>query len=204
MVPCAYSVLFKMSFTESATRLIATLSCTRLSDAETRIELIDMINALTNTLLKYTKEPEIPKQKRNIKEHRCLKCDETNPEMFNRKKSECTPCMSKAGYEKIKPKIEAGKERNVIARISRIECTHCKLKVTRENAQMFDWDHRNTSDKTFAVSRMNYKSDELFYAEIDKCDLVCKNCHIMRTMRQYEANEIPKRKSKVAAITTDM
>jgi hypothetical protein len=186
-----------MALVESASRLTETLMRLRLSEAETPIELVEMMDAMNNALLKYVKEPETP-VKRGIKEYSCLKCGEKNPEMFNRKKSECTPCISKAGYVKIKVKLDQGKERNVAARLSRVECMHCKLKVTQENALMFDWDHRNPSEKTYTVSRMNYKTDELFNAEIEKCDLVCKNCHILRTMRQHAANEIPKRKSKMS------
>lgn len=132
------------------------------------------------------------------KERKCLKCDTTHPESFNRKNTECIQCMSKAGYEKIKVRLEQGKERNILARISRKECSVCKLKVERENAQMFDWDHRNPSEKTFSVSRMNYKADIAFFAEIEKCELTCKNCHIMRTMDQYKQNTIPKRKPNTA------
>jgi hypothetical protein len=152
-------------------------------------EIISEINSLNMSLMKYI--PSI-----RIKEHKCLKCNETNPLMFNRKISECTPCMSKAGYEKIKVKLEKGKERNIIARIARKECTVCKLKVIRENALSFDWDHRNPSEKTQQISKMNCKSDKLFDAEIAKCDIVCRNCHIIKTQYQFDNNLIPKRKCK--------
>ncbi len=151
-------------------------------------EIASEINSLNMSLMKYI--PTI-----GTKEYKCLKCNETNPLMFNRKISECTPCMSKAGYEKIKVKLEKGKERNIMARIAREECACCKLKVTRENAICFDWDHREPSDKTYPVSRMNYKTDELFYAEIAKCDLLCKHCHAVKTKHQFDNDLLSKRKS---------
>ena len=131
------------------------------------------------------------------KERKCLKCETTNPEKFHRKKSECVQCMSKAAYEKIKIRLNAGKERNIQARLDRKECSVCKLQVERQNAQMFDWDHRNPLEKCFAISKMNYKEDAMFFEEIAKCDLSCRNCHMMRTMRQFEQNSIPKRQCNV-------
>ena len=118
------------------------------------------IDALCKRLLKY-----IP-QKISRKPYLCLKCNESNPLMFNRKKSECTPCISKGGYAKIKPKLEKGK------------------------------DHRNPTEKVYSVSRMNYKNDALFNEEIEKCDLVCRNCHAIRTKAQFDKDLISKRKCK--------
>ena len=160
---------------------------------ETVISHIELCNSLFEKALEPAKCETGAKVSR--KEPKCLKCNETDIKLFNRKKTECVPCMSKAGYVKIKAKIEQGKERNILARLSREKCSVCSLIVTRENAQMFDWDHRNPSEKTCAIAKMNYKSDELFVAEIAKCDLTCRNCHSMRTMQQYKDNEIPKRKS---------
>ncbi len=131
-------------------------------------------------------------------EYKCITCNQTNPLMFNRTKSKCTPCTSKSQYKNIKVKIDKGKERNITARISRKECVDCGLKVTRENALSFDWDHRNPAEKSFAISKMNYKSDELFYAEIAKCDITCRNCHIIKTKYQFDNNLIKKRQCKTA------
>jgi len=162
-------------------------------DYEQVISHIELCNSLFEKALKPAKcETRV---KGSQKELKCLKCNEIDPKMFNRKKTECVPCMSKAGYVKIKVKIEKGKERNILARISREKCSVCSLIVTRENAQMFDWDHRNPTEKTHAISRMNCRPDDLFFAEIAKCDLMCKNCHGMRTIQQHKDNEIPKRKS---------
>ncbi len=151
-------------------------------------EIASEINSLNISLMKYI--PTI-----GAKEYKCLKCNETNPLIFNRKISECTPCMSKAGYEKIKVKLEKGKERNIMARIAREECASCKLKVTRENALSFDWDHKIPSEKEFNVARMNYKNDYIFYSEIAKCNLVCRNCHAIKTKHQFDNDLVSKRKS---------
>lgn len=44
-----------------------------------------------------------------------------------------------------------------------------------------DFDHREGSDKLRAVSGMGSHSPEAVRAEIAKCDVVCANCHRIRT-----------------------
>jgi hypothetical protein len=167
-------------------------------------EITTQISLLNSSLMSYVSVCDLSSEHRTesskfVKrkmDYKCLKCNQSDPSMFNRKKSECTPCMSKSLYKKQKITIEKGKERNIITRLSRKECTVCKYKVTRENALSFDWDHRDAFEKTYQISKMNCKSDDLFYAEIEKCDLVCRNCHALRTKHQFDNNLIPKRKCK--------
>ncbi len=185
-------IIDAMTLLESVQKLCDTLSKIKSIDESVSNELMNNFDALNDLLIKMNQSYS----KRSLKPYKCLKCNQTNPKMFNRKKTECVPCMSKAAYEIIKDKINNGKERNIAARISRGHCSKCELKVTRENAQMFDWDHRNPKEKTYLISRMNRKSDELFYSEIEKCDLLCRNCHAMRTMQQFNANELQKRRTK--------
>lgn len=50
---------------------------------------------------------------------------------------------------------------------------------------MYDFDHRDPADKSFAVtSGGQTRAYDRVYAESLKCDLVCANCHRMRTHRQ--------------------
>lgn len=183
-------------------KLVQSISKSSLDDCKMD-EIAAEISKLNSTLMSYVSETDTEAReaepqlaKKREMEYKCLKCNQTNRSMFNRKKTECTPCMSKVLYGKQKIVIQKGKERNVAARIARGECTVCKLKVTRENALSFDWDHRNPSEKLYNVSRMNCKTDELYYAEIAKCDIVCRNCHIIKTQYQFDNNLIPKRKCK--------
>jgi hypothetical protein len=51
---------------------------------------------------------------------------------------------------------------------------------------VMDFDHRDQNSKSGEVSRMVLKSqlkDAL--KEVEKCDVVCANCHRVRTHRQY-------------------
>ncbi len=63
-----------------------------------------------------------------------------------------------------------------------------------------DFDHRNPYTKVVAVSQTVVKSWPIarIQAEMDKCDLVCANCHRIRTSRQQT------RGFRTLAVGTDM
>jgi len=44
-----------------------------------------------------------------------------------------------------------------------------------------DFDHREGENKMFSIGSENHKSWPVVLAEIAKCDLVCANCHRLRT-----------------------
>lgn len=47
---------------------------------------------------------------------------------------------------------------------------------------VMDFDHRNSSEKKFSLSKYNQIGNlEKIKAEIAKCDVVCANCHRERT-----------------------
>ncbi len=45
-----------------------------------------------------------------------------------------------------------------------------------------DFDHRDDEDKVSRVSAMRHYSLDKLRAEIEKCDVVCSNCHRIRTV----------------------
>lgn len=50
---------------------------------------------------------------------------------------------------------------------------------------LMDWDHRPDEKKTRNISHINeFSSIEDLDSEIAKCDLVCSNCHRMRTWQR--------------------
>lgn len=51
------------------------------------------------------------------------------------------------------------------------------------------WDHRPDSVKVDDVSRMYGLSRDKVLAEIEKCDLVCANCHAVRTYARKSSDE---------------
>jgi hypothetical protein len=63
----------------------------------------------------------------------------------------------------------------------------CNLKVTRDNYICFDFDHRDPIQKSFAVSSKSRDvAKATLEAEFAKCDLVCANCHRLRTHLQIK------------------
>lgn len=51
---------------------------------------------------------------------------------------------------------------------------------------MFDFDHNNPEEKEFEISTgiSKWYSMEVLIQEADKCDLLCANCHRLRTHKQ--------------------
>jgi hypothetical protein len=79
--------------------------------------------------------------------------------------------------------------RNLVweTKISRGTCADCDLQVTAENLVVFDFDHRDPTVKRFAISSMRSSvSFEALREEMSKCDLVCANCHRLRTKKQFD------------------
>ena len=74
----------------------------------------------------------------------------------------------------IQRKLEAGK------------CTDCEIPCEDWNHVMFAWDHIDRTTKLFTISqaRKHVNTDnahDLLKAEIDKCQLMCHNCHAYKT-----------------------
>jgi hypothetical protein len=57
-------------------------------------------------------------------------------------------------------------------------CTDCKVSYP---TYVMDWDHREGEAKEFNLAKAWSYSDARILAEIAKCDLVCANCHRIRT-----------------------
>ena len=46
---------------------------------------------------------------------------------------------------------------------------------------VMDFDHRDPTSKRFRVSEMGSRNLAVFKTECEKCDVVCANCHRIRT-----------------------
>lgn len=64
------------------------------------------------------------------------------------------------------------------------KCLGCGLAYDGANACVFDFHHRDPSEKSFNFSQRRY-SRERVRAECDKCDLLCANCHRARHADRY-------------------
>ncbi len=57
---------------------------------------------------------------------------------------------------------------------------------------VMDFDHRDPTTKSFALAagKALLKSREVLIAEIAKCDVVCANCHAIRTYKWIKSEDV--------------
>lgn len=63
-------------------------------------------------------------------------------------------------------------------------CASCKRICTSENYQEFHWDHLEPHLKSLPISRMGLHSLDAIDLEIAKCQLLCLDCHVVRTTEE--------------------
>jgi hypothetical protein len=61
-------------------------------------------------------------------------------------------------------------------------CGDCGLQCTEQNHPVFEFDHRDPETKAFDIANGKKRPFRDLKAEIDKCDMVCANCHRLRTI----------------------
>ena len=81
--------------------------------------------------------------------------------------------------------IAHGRQRNINARLERGCCEISGVPVTLDNLSLFQWNHRDPLEKKYTVGKMQALSDELYYAEIAKCQLILTSLHIAITRQQH-------------------
>jgi len=70
----------------------------------------------------------------------------------------------------------------LLNKLRRVPCADCRRCFP---PHMMDFDHRDPRTKSFALSgKVQLKSEETLLREVAKCDVVCANCHRVRTQRQ--------------------
>jgi len=116
----------------------------------------------------------------------CKTCSTTDPAAFYETQAShyCRVCHKQKYFA-------PGRARLLQAKLARQQCTDCGLFVTEDTAIMFDFDH--LSDKQLNVSQMVTYSDARFQAEIAKCEMVCANCHRLRTQTRPRVHPTPGR-----------
>ena len=76
------------------------------------------------------------------------------------------------------------------AKLDRHHCVDCLLVVTRDNWPIFEWDHLDPASKSFTIASNKHAALHVVAAEIAKCELVCRNCHGLRTYKQIQAKKM--------------
>ena len=69
------------------------------------------------------------------------------------------------------------------------ECLDCRIKYKSDiNEFIFDFHHRDPKQKDFAISEYRANNFETIKLELDKCDLLCSNCHRLRHQKEWRVN----------------
>ena len=103
-----------------------------------------------------------------IKPHLCKECGENNPSKFyNKMRIHCKVCHSRASYAIQKQR-----------RIDAIEYKggKCEMCGYDKYHGALQFHHKDPSKKDPKAFRKTFKQ-ETYFAEIDKCMLLCSNCH---------------------------
>lgn len=104
---------------------------------------------------------------------RCSECDAAfRADSYDRSKDQFLK-RNKRQYAKLRSLLESYKTQ---------PCMDCGVMYP---TYVMDFDHRDPSTKLARVSSLVYRGSEaLLLEEIAKCDLVCSNCHRIRTHHQ--------------------
>jgi hypothetical protein len=133
---------------------------------------------------------------------RCTKCEENLSidkfPIMNKKtgkiSSMCLDCKREYDREYWKNNKEAkGEIKNEHAKKNRITKRKYIIELLKNSKcvdcgnsdwRVLEFDHRNRETKSFNIADAVSYSIENIQKEIDKCDIVCANCHNIRTIEQ--------------------
>ena len=93
--------------------------------------------------------------------------------------------------ENISKGIELRRKRNIYViniKLNIESCHYCNRKVNEDNHMAFHFDHLDPLEKNEGISVLvnsTYASEAIISKEIDKCQLLCANCHRIRTLEQF-------------------
>ena len=126
----------------------------------------------------------------NEKKRRCRKCHtkksfddfHKNPKQKDGLDSRCKKCI-KARDRVTHQKRLSEKKKWVLDYKTSTPCKDCKIQY---HPWVMEFDHI-ADDKTCNISDMVHKQGTLkrLKKEVDKCELVCANCHRMRTYSRF-------------------
>jgi hypothetical protein len=112
----------------------------------------------------------------------CAKCKSTKPlsDFYNQKghsynkSSYCKNCFnSKVTQRWIQRKIDAINYKHG-------KCEDCSLKLQDSHYSVFEFHHLDPSQKELDWNKMKLTSLNAIYSELNKCALLCANCHRIR------------------------
>ncbi len=133
-----------------------------------------------------------PPDKRNAEERRAARKkynDSERGKAYNRayqKTHRKTPRAIQRAREKTRLAVAKNKEWINELKLQK-GCVDCGYKT---HPHALDFDHLPGHTKSFEISRSKVRSQQQLLAEISKCELVCANCHRIRTSARRREAEI--------------
>lgn len=119
----------------------------------------------------------------------CNSCKTNLNSLGSRKCLECNRAYQKQSYKLRRSAFERSKQlgldrQNFINAIKNLPCQDCGVKFPTE---CMDFDHRDPELKSFTITARyvseSTESRRRLMLEVSKCDLVCANCHRIRTKK---------------------
>lgn len=105
----------------------------------------------------------------HTKKHQCIHCNEQDVTQFYGKNKEvCKPCFNRLSVQR----WNAQKQKAVEYKGGK--CVYCGYSKC---LSALEFHHRDPSEKEFAWDMMRKQAWDKVVTELDKCDLVCANCH---------------------------
>lgn len=95
---------------------------------------------------------------------------------YDGKQSKCKACDNEHATQRIRER-----KKQIDAYLGQPVCSHCGF--THTSFDPFDLHHVDPTTKEYAISKMWGYSWAKIKAEIDKCILLCKNCHAIEHER---------------------
>ena len=74
----------------------------------------------------------------------------------------------------------AHQKRDFLDNLKKIPCADCRKVFP---PYVMDFDHRDKDCKQFNIAQMHRQGWEKIKIEVEKCDVVCANCHRARTYK---------------------
>ena len=115
------------------------------------------------------------------KEKYCPKCKVIKPvdEFYKRSNRNdvggyCKKCSNEYHTKRVK------KVKLKMIKYKGSKCVECGLNIKDSHYSVFDFHHINPNEKDTIFNRIKYQKWDKIKLEIDKCELLCSNCHRLK------------------------
>lgn len=142
-----------------------------------------------------------------MKNKKCSRCKQIKPENLfavrnykngnQRLQAYCRECNNryhKAHYEANKAnyiKNNLARSRGYVETFYEFLSTKLCADCGNSDIRVLEFDHREPTEKSNEISRLvRYSKWETLLKEIEKCDIVCANCHKIRTLTRMDSRKL--------------